>query len=60
MNRNNNTDCSSNQELQQNCACSLCGQLYNNFVFKGGYICEDCLESIKDETDPSIHEEPGL
>ncbi|MCI9596005.1 MAG: hypothetical protein HFE75_01665 [Firmicutes bacterium] len=28
--------------------CSLCGQFYNNFVFKGGYICEDCLDSIKD------------
>lgn len=28
--------------------CSLCGRFYNNFVFKGGYICEDCLDSIKD------------
>lgn len=29
-------------------SCSLCGRFYNNFVFKGGYICEDCLDSIKD------------
>lgn len=27
--------------------CTLCGQLYHNFAFKGGYICEDCLNSIK-------------
>ncbi len=32
---------------EQNATCSLCGQYYNNFVFKGGYICEDCLDSIK-------------
>lgn len=29
-------------------SCSLCGQLYHSFAFKGGYICEDCLQSIKD------------
>lgn len=28
-------------------SCSLCGQLYHSFAFKGGYICEDCLQSIK-------------
>ncbi|MCQ4637896.1 hypothetical protein NE619_14265 [Anaerovorax odorimutans] len=37
--------------------CSLCGQLYNNFAFKGGYICESCLRSIqgeeREEDDPS-------
>lgn len=27
--------------------CTLCGQLYHNFAFKGGYICEHCLNSIK-------------
>lgn len=32
-------------------ACSLCGQLYHNFAFKGGYICEDCLDSIKGQDD---------
>ncbi len=35
------------QKSQQGSTCSVCGQLYNNFVFKGGYICEDCLDSIK-------------
>ena len=28
-------------------SCALCGQLYHSFAFKGGYICEDCLQSIK-------------
>ncbi len=28
-------------------SCSLCGRMYHNFAFKGGYICEDCLQSIK-------------
>ncbi len=36
------------RNLDQNPTCSLCGRFYNNFVFKGGYICEDCLDSIKD------------
>lgn len=27
--------------------CTICGQLYHNFAFKGGYICENCLNSIK-------------
>lgn len=29
-------------------SCSLCGQKYHNFAFKGGYICESCLTSLKD------------
>ena len=36
-------------------SCSLCGRKYNNFAFKGGYICESCLTSLKDpflEPDP--------
>lgn len=32
--------------------CSLCGRLYSSFAFKGGYICEDCLHSIKEEQKP--------
>lgn len=35
-------------DLDQSPTCSLCGRFYNNFVFKGGYICEDCLDSIRD------------
>ena len=27
--------------------CSLCGNIYHNTVFKGGYVCEDCLSFIK-------------
>lgn len=45
------TDCCTNQGSSEKCACSLCGQLYNNFAFKGGYICEDCLDVIKDRDD---------
>lgn len=39
--------------------CTLCGQLYHNFAFKGGYICESCLRSIKDEKqeDPKSSED---
>lgn len=37
--------------------CSLCGHLYKNFAFKGGYICEDCLESIKSSKDGQVPEE---
>lgn len=44
-------DCCTNQGPSPKCACSLCGQLYNNFAFKGGYICEDCLDAIKDRED---------
>ncbi len=44
-------------------ACSLCGRLYHNFSFKGGYICEDCLNSIKeqdqDQTPDTCHDSGG-
>lgn len=35
--------------------CSLCGQKYNNFVFKGGYICESCLTSFKETEKTDSH-----
>lgn len=38
-------------------SCSLCGQLYSNFAFKGGYICESCLQSIKDNEDSDNSED---
>ena len=28
--------------------CSLCGNIYKNRVFKGGYICADCRTLIKE------------
>lgn len=46
---------------EQEHSCSICGNLYHNFAFKGGYICESCLTSFKElddseektsETDP--------
>ncbi len=30
--------------------CSLCGNIHNNITFKGGYVCEDCIEYIKSRT----------
>ena len=36
------------QDSVPNASCSLCGQKYNNFAFKGGYICESCLTWLKD------------
>lgn len=27
--------------------CSICGNIYHNTVFKGGYVCEDCIRYIK-------------
>ncbi|MCI8609268.1 MAG: hypothetical protein HFE73_06455 [Firmicutes bacterium] len=30
--------------------CSLCGSIYHSIAFKGGYICEDCVDFIKGRT----------
>lgn len=31
--------------------CSICGgSYYNAFAFKGGYVCEDCLQYLKADT----------
>ncbi|MGF6376191.1 hypothetical protein M2140_001262 [Clostridiales Family XIII bacterium PM5-7] len=27
--------------------CSLCGNIYHNTVFRGGFVCEDCIKYIK-------------
>ncbi len=27
--------------------CSLCGHVFHNTIFKGGYVCEDCVKYIK-------------
>ncbi len=55
MQKKTYTNCSSHKMDQSQGACSLCGQLYHNFAFKGGYICEDCLDSIKDqEASPQV------
>ena len=34
----------------KNCKCSLCGCVkYDTFTFKKGYVCENCLEFLKEE-----------
>lgn len=37
--------------------CSLCGNIYHNTVFRGGFICEDCLNYIR-ETEFSYFADP--
>ena len=33
-----------------NCRCSLCGSAkYDTFTFRRGYVCEQCLEYLKEE-----------
>ncbi len=36
--------------------CSICGRTYDTFLFKGGYICEDCIHYMKTEyqIDPHV------
>ncbi|HIV79640.1 MAG TPA: hypothetical protein IAB13_01520 [Candidatus Avanaerovorax faecigallinarum] len=38
--------------------CSLCGNIYHNTTFRGGFICEDCLNYIK-ETEFSYVSKPA-
>ena len=40
------------KEKKQADKCSLCGKTYTAFAFKGGYVCESCLQSIQDEGPP--------
>ena len=27
--------------------CTICGNILHNTIFKGGYICEDCIKLVK-------------
>ncbi len=36
------------KEHGTNCSCSICGHKYKGISFKSGYICETCLEYIKE------------
>jgi hypothetical protein len=36
------------KEHAPGCTCSICGQNYKGISFKSGYICESCLNYIKD------------
>ena len=38
----------SKKEHAPGCTCSICGHNYKGISFKSGYICETCLEYIKD------------
>ena len=29
--------------------CSFCGKEYDIFAFKGGYVCENCLQYIREQ-----------
>ncbi len=31
--------------------CSICGRDYDTFAFKGGFVCEGCLNYLKDSFD---------
>ena len=44
-------------EHKTNCTCSICGLTYKGISFKRGYVCEPCLEYIKD-TFPSNKNSP--
>ena len=36
------------KEHAPDCTCSICGLNYKGFTFKHGFVCESCLEYIKD------------
>lgn len=36
-----------NKEHTPDCACSICGSKYKSFSFKSGYVCESCMDYIK-------------
>lgn len=44
----NTTKVISKKEHVPGCTCSICGLNYKGFTFKSGYICESCLDYIKD------------
>lgn len=36
------------------CRCSLCDKTYTTFSFKDGYVCESCLDYIKNGFSPDL------
>ena len=36
------------KEHATDCTCSICGLKYKGFSFKSGYVCESCLDFIKE------------
>jgi len=45
---NNTSQYKIKTEHASDCTCSICGFNYKGFPFKQGYVCESCLEYIKD------------
>ncbi len=39
-------------EHEPGCSCSICGNYYNVISFKNGYVCEPCLDYIKESYEP--------
>lgn len=35
--------------------CSLCGCMYETFSFKHGYVCDGCLQDIKNACHDDAH-----
>ncbi|MDO4518578.1 MAG: hypothetical protein Q4B78_05155 [Bacillota bacterium] len=32
--------------------CTICGREYKTRTFKGGYVCDDCLQFVRDNYGP--------
>lgn len=43
------------KEHAPGCTCSICGMNYKGFTFKSGYVCESCLDYIKESCSPDIY-----
>lgn len=39
--------------------CSLCGCTYNTFAFKSGYVCECCLQYVRNNYEPDSQVRSG-
>ena len=40
------------KEHAPDCTCSICGLNYKGITFKKGFVCESCLEYIRDSNHP--------
>ncbi|MDO4833697.1 MAG: hypothetical protein Q4A40_01515 [Bacillota bacterium] len=39
--------------------CSICGCTYDTFAFKGGYICDACLQYVRNSLEPDTQVRRG-
>ncbi len=56
--KNNTINSTTKKEHIPGCTCSICGNSYKGISFKHGYVCESCLEYIKDSCDPDADSDP--